>query len=101
VTFVAAFRYEVDAALRGRFEQAYGPDGEWAVFFARAPGYAGTELYRSTERGGDYLVLDRWDSNTAYEAFLDRHREEYERRGAKAEVLYRREEVVGRYETAE
>ena len=51
------FRYEVrdpDA-----FEEAYGPDGEWAQFFRQGDGYIGTELLHDVEEPGRYLVIDR------------------------------------------
>jgi hypothetical protein len=43
VSFLAVFVYEVDSATVPAFEAAYGPDGEWARFFAHGDGYAGTE----------------------------------------------------------
>ena len=91
--FCAVFRYEV--ADREAFERVYGPDGEWARFFAAGEGYLGTELLRSAE---GYLLIDRWTSPAAYEFFLAAHAAEYVRRGAEAESLYVREERVGRYE---
>ena len=89
--FCAVFSYEV--AERAAFERAYGPEGTWAQFFRLGEGYLGTELLRSDER---YLLLDRWTSREAYEAFLAAHREENERRSAEAEALLVREERVGR-----
>ena len=72
------FSYEVrDAA---RFEAAYGPKGDWASFFAQARGYIGTELLRDVESPGRYLVVDRWESAEAYNAFAAEHRDEYMRR---------------------
>lgn len=69
------FSYEVrDPAA---FERAYGPDGEWAQFFRTGRGYVGTELLRDVETPGRYLVVDRWESADAYNAFASEHREEY------------------------
>src|SRR5581483_10942523 len=51
------------------FERAYGADGEWAQFFRHGPGYIGTELLRDVEIPGRYLVVDRWESAEAYNAF--------------------------------
>jgi heme-degrading monooxygenase HmoA len=97
--FIAAFRYEVDADLREGFEQVYGPGGTWAELFGAADGYLGTDLYRSAERDGEYLVVDRWSTDAAYRAFLDEHRAEYARRGAEAAALYRREVALGGFTT--
>ena len=92
MVFCAVFRYS--ASDRPAFERAYGPDGGWAAFFRGGIGYMGTELLASDD---DYLLIDRWTSEAAYEAFLAEHREEYERRSAEAERLYVREERVGAF----
>ena len=96
--FVTVFLYEVEPAGAQEFEVAYGPDGTWARFFAVGDGYAGTELWRGSD--GRYLLIDRWASEAAYEAFLDAHGEEYRRRSDEAERLYLSEEPLGRYHAA-
>jgi heme-degrading monooxygenase HmoA len=98
MSFVAAFLYEVEPASVQAFEAAYGSDGTWARFFAHGDGYAGTELWRGPE--GRYLVIDRWRSEEAYAAFLSAHADEYRRRNAAAERLYRSERVLGRFQRA-
>ena len=98
MSFLAAFLYEVEPAGEQAFEAAYGSDGTWARFFARDDGYVGTELWRGP--AGRYLVVDRWRSEEAYEAFLDAHADEYRRRNAAAESLYRSERVLGRFQRA-
>jgi heme-degrading monooxygenase HmoA len=90
------FAYTVEEAERGRFERVYGRDGEWAAFFRADPGYVGTELHRDAE--DRYLLVDRWVSRAAYEGFLARHRDDYDRRSRAAEGLYRSETLVGRFE---
>jgi hypothetical protein len=94
--FCAVFAYDV--AERGAFERVYGPDGECAAFFRGGAGYLGTELLAAGD--GRSLLIDRWASRDAYEAFLATHREEYERRSAETAGLYLREERVGEFETA-
>jgi heme-degrading monooxygenase HmoA len=98
MSFAALFLYEVEPANAEAFEAAYGSDGTWARFFARGDGYAGTELWRAAD--GRYLVIDRWRSEAAYEAFLSAHADEYRRRSAAAETLYRSERVLGRFQRA-
>ena len=93
--FAAVFLYEVDNARRAAFEAVYGPEGDWARFFATAEGYSGTELLRSGDR---YLLIDRWSSRAAYEAFLAEHADEYSRRNEEVRTLWGHEEVVGRFE---
>jgi heme-degrading monooxygenase HmoA len=69
------FSYEVRNAAE--FERAYGPEGEWAEFFRQGRGFVGTELLRDVEAPGRFLVIDRWESADAYNAFVAAHREDY------------------------
>jgi heme-degrading monooxygenase HmoA len=91
---VSVFAYDVED--REPFERVYGPDGEWARFFRGAEGYLGTELLV----GDGYLVIDRWSSEAAYDAFLTANAEEYARRNVEASRLYRAERVIGRFAPA-
>ncbi|HKT45467.1 MAG TPA: antibiotic biosynthesis monooxygenase [Gaiellaceae bacterium] len=91
------FSYEVrDAA---EFERAYGPDGDWAQFFRTGRGYVGTELLRDVEMPGRYLVVDRWESADAYNAFASEHREEYMRRVDDSRFHYDQELRFGTFES--
>jgi heme-degrading monooxygenase HmoA len=90
------FSYEVrDAA---EFERVYGPDGEWAEFFRQGRGYIGTELLRDIEAPGRYLVVDRWESADAYNAFVAERREEYMERVDATRFRYDSELRFGTFE---
>ena len=97
MSFAAVFLYEVDTGAHDAFHSVYGPDGEWARFFAPGEGYLGTELLRSGDR---YLLIDRWTSRPAYEAYLAAHADEYARRNEHARRLWRHEENVGGFDIA-
>ena len=90
------FSYEVRDATE--FERAYGPDGEWAQFFRSGRGYVGTELLRDLEVPGRYLVVDRWESAEAYNAFAQAHRDEYMRRVDDTRFHYTSELRFGTFE---
>ena len=91
------FSYEVrDAA---EFERVYGSEGEWAEFFRGGRGYIGTELLRDVEMPGRYLVIDRWESADAYNAFVAEHRDEYMRRVDESRYRYDSELRFGTFET--
>jgi heme-degrading monooxygenase HmoA len=90
------FSYEVRDAEA--FERAYGTDGEWAEFFRTAAGFVGTELLRDVEQPGRYLVIDRWESPGAYNAFADENREEYMRRVDDTRFYYEQELRFGTFE---
>jgi heme-degrading monooxygenase HmoA len=90
------FSYEVrDTA---QFEAVYGPEGEWATFFTDAAGYIGTELLRDVEQPGRYLVIDRWESVDAYNAFASARRDEYMRRVDDTRFMYDQELRFGTFE---
>jgi heme-degrading monooxygenase HmoA len=90
------FSYEVRNAAE--FERVYGPDGEWAEFFRQGRGYIGTELLRDVEAPGRYLVVDRWESADAYNAFVAERREEYMERVDAAGFHYDSELRFGTFE---
>ena len=90
------FSYEVREPEA--FERAYGSDGEWAEFFRRGAGYIGTELLRDVELPTRYLVIDRWESADAYNAFAAQHRDEYMRRVDDTHFHYEQELRFGTFE---
>jgi heme-degrading monooxygenase HmoA len=90
------FSYEVRET--GEFERVYGPDGEWAQFFAGAAGYIGTELLRDVELPSRFLVIDRWESVEAYNTFAAANREEYMRRVDDSRFHYEQELRFGTFE---
>ena len=90
------FSYDVRNAED--FERVYGAEGEWAAFFRQGDGYIGTELLRDLEIPGRYLVIDRWDSRDAYNAFVEQHRDEYMRRVDETAYHYERELRFGTFE---
>jgi heme-degrading monooxygenase HmoA len=90
------FSYEVRDAEE--FERAYGADGEWAQFFRRGAGYIGTELLHDVEIPTRYLVIDRWDSAEAYNAFAAEYRDEYMTRVDDSRFLYDQELRFGTFE---
>ena len=74
---VILWEFRVRPGSESAFEAAYGPEGDWAMLFRRAPGYLGTELLRAPE-AGRYVTIDRWVSSAAFDEFRDAHRPEYE-----------------------
>jgi heme-degrading monooxygenase HmoA len=95
---VIALVFRYDARDSEDFERAYGSDGEWAQFFRQGVGYVGTELLRDIEEPDRYIVIDRWESSEAYNAFLAEHSGEYLRRGDEARFSYLQELRMGTFE---
>ena len=73
MSFAAAFEYEVEPAAKAAFEAVYGG-------------------------AAHYLVIDRWRSESAYDAFLAAQGPEYRRRNEEASRLYLRERILGRFD---
>jgi heme-degrading monooxygenase HmoA len=93
----AVFLYE--ARDSESFEEAYGPDGEWARFFKGARGYVGSELLRDLEEPGRYVVIDRWESAETYNDFIEAHRDEYMQRSDDTAFHYVQELRFGTFES--
>ena len=95
-----ALVFSYDVTDIEQFERVYGPDGDWAQFFRTGRGYIGTELLRDVEIPARYLVVDRWESQEAYNDFLAAHRDEYMRRTDESAFHYVRELRFGTFESA-
>lgn len=93
-----ALLFSYEARDPDEFERAYGPEGEWAEFFRGGAGFVGTELLRDVENPGRYLVIDRWESREAYQAFVEHRREEYMRRVDESAFHYDSELRFGTFE---
>jgi heme-degrading monooxygenase HmoA len=96
---VIALVFSYDVSDAAAFERVHGPEGEWAQFFRGARGYFGTELLRDLEQPGRYLVVDRWESSDAYNAFVQANRDEYARRVDDTAFHHERELRLGTFES--
>lgn len=96
--FVRVWRFGVARGRESDFEEVYGPGGAWAQLFARAAGYAGTEVQPPQAGSGDYLVIDWWASRAAWDTFRRDHAVAYEDLDKECQALTSREELVGEAE---
>lgn len=94
-----ALVFSYEAADEAEFVRVYGPDGEWAQFFKDGRGYVGTELLRDVEIPGRYLVVDRWESREAYNAFVEANRADYMRRVDETAFHHEHELRLGTFES--
>jgi len=90
------FRY--DARDPAAFEEVFGPNGEWAQFFRQGVGFIGTELLRDVEEPDRYIVIDRWESADAYNAFVAAHQDAYLQRSDDSRLYYTQELRLGTFE---
>lgn len=99
--FQVVWRFRPAAGREAEFVAAYGPAGDWARLFARARGYRGTVLLRPTPGpAADHLVIDRWDSEAAYDAARATLAREYAALDRACEALCAEEALVGRFTLA-
>ena len=98
--FVALWEYEVKPGSEERFENAYGPGGEWVRLFRRDSNYRKTRLLRDPFRTAIYLTLDYWNLRQAYENFLSERRAEYEAIDKASAGLTINERRIGWFELA-
>ena len=96
--FVALWEYEVKPGCEERFENAYGPAGDWARLFQSDSNYRETRLLRDSVRPAIYLTLDFWNSCEAYEQFMAAHKDRYKMLDAAGEELTSKERLIGWYE---
>lgn len=88
------------AEKRAEFERHYNRDGTWAQFFRRDPAYRGTTLLHDSKDSGRYLTVDVWGSLAAYDAFKQKHHDEYARLDQSFESLTSEERSIGIFESA-
>jgi heme-degrading monooxygenase HmoA len=91
--------FEVKPPSVQAFEAAYGPQGDWATLFRRAPGYGGTELLKDVDTAGRYLTIDHWRSREDFWKFREAFRGEYLALDKSFAALTDRETLIGDFET--
>jgi len=60
------------------FQNAYGPDGDWARLFRRDPQYIHTDLLRDRDNPARFLTVDFWSSENACASFRARFSSDFE-----------------------
>jgi heme-degrading monooxygenase HmoA len=75
--YLRVWEYEVPPEAVDRFVAAYGAGGEWALLFARADGFTGTELFCSADAPNRFIVIDRWRDESDWTAFRHQWQEAY------------------------
>jgi hypothetical protein len=68
--FLVLWEFEVKPGNEERFEQVYGPGGDWDSLFRSDPGHMRTRLFRDTARTGVYLTADHWPPKNPTRNFL-------------------------------
>jgi heme-degrading monooxygenase HmoA len=89
--------FEARPDRRAEFIRIYGPDGDWAKLFRHHPGYSETLLLGDTESPNRFLVVDRWQDRTSFEAFKLEFRADYDALDRRCEALTLKEQRLGEF----
>ena len=96
--FAVVWEFRVRPRKRRAFEQAYGPDGDWAQLFRRFEGYLGTELFNDRATPLRYITIDRWASRQDFLQMKKRNVSAYRTLDTKCEALTTRERRIGEFD---
>ena len=96
--FLVLWEFDVKPDKTERFEQVYGPGGDWESLFRSDSNYVETRLFRDTKRNATYLTADCWLTRNAYEEFLTVRRRDYKALDAATENLTLKERHLGSFE---
>ena len=91
------WEFVAKSGMEARFEQAYGPSGDWARLFQQEAAYLGTELNHEHEGSRRYITLDFWTFEEAYEGFRKKHLVEYQAIDQRCEELTESESKLGTF----
>lgn len=65
--FTILWQYTIKPEHRENFLKYYKASGEWVKFFRQATAYIGTELLESGIYKDEFMTIDRWTSEAAYD----------------------------------
>lgn len=99
--FSYVWEYRVDPLMRGEFERAYGPGGDWERLMSRHPCWIGTTLLRDTSTIDRYMTIDRWTSRAARDEFVAIFSEAFDRLDRQCEAFTLAETFVGDFHVVE
>jgi heme-degrading monooxygenase HmoA len=95
--FVVVWQFEIAEEKIATFEATYGASGKWAQLFAKSSAYIGTELLRDAYIAGNYMTIDRWQSEEDFRAFRKENDAAYEALDRECDSLTTREARVGAF----
>ncbi len=96
---VIVWKFEVPPEHAAEFCATYSNTGDWAMLFAQAPGYLGTELLQCADKPNWFLTLDRWRCPEDFRDFQQRFHQEYSALDARCAALTSCEHSMGAFDT--
>jgi quinol monooxygenase YgiN len=96
--YATLWEFQVRPGCEAQFERAYGPNGDWVTLFQSDENYVRTDLMRDDSNPFRYVTVDYWRSRAAYEAFRERHSQEYQRIDKGCEQMTDSETALGTFQ---
>lgn len=97
--FVAIWKYEVKEDSIKKFDDLYGQEGKWVKLFKENAGYLMTEFIKNTNQPNVYFTIDKWESYTHYQNYLNKNEIAIDKIDAEGEELTKNETKIGWFET--
>jgi heme-degrading monooxygenase HmoA len=98
MSYEIVWEFEVATDVRAAFEEAYGPQGEWAQLFENASGFLETILLSCPENARRYITIDRWASSLAVDEFQRKFAAEYAALEKRLGTIASRKTRIGAFE---
>lgn len=86
-TYIRVWDLQAKLGSEAEFEAVFGPGGDWENLFRKSKAFLGTEFFRDMENPSRYMLVDRFSSQAAFTAFLEKFREQYDKLDKKCEPL--------------
>ncbi len=96
--FAYVWEYRVHDDELERFQEVYGPGGDWVQLFEKAEGYVRTDLFRDADDPARFLTTDFWVSRNARDTFRRKFAEAFEKLDRECEALTVEERFVGDFD---
>ncbi len=93
--FVVVWKYNVIDGNEEQFEYEYGSNGRWVELFKRSGEYINSHLIKDKSDTRSYLLFDCWNSEHAYNLFLQQYGVEYSSLAKRFEEIYSSETRFG------
>ena len=92
--FQVIWELKVKFKEREKFEQFYDAKSDWVKFFKKSPEYLGTDILDSGEGDGIFLIIDEWQSETAFSEYIKTRKADYDLLEEKAKSASRRKKRI-------
>lgn len=76
-SYAVIWEFHVKPGYKEKFIKSNEPGGEWIQLFSQSDGYLGTEILYDLQNKSRIVLIDRWASQQAYEAFRKQHDNDY------------------------